>query len=94
MLRLLTGKGVGLYENAWFSGCCTKQVAIQVSDDTGRVDIFIQEVIEVMVTGNVMLLAVLLVQPDPSAAALHEIIADLHLNDGADAGETVDVVFN
>jgi hypothetical protein len=34
-----------------------------------------------------MLFATLLVQPDPSAAALHEIICDLHLNDGADTGK-------
>jgi hypothetical protein len=32
----------------------------------------------------------LLVKPDPPAAALHEIIRDLHLNDGADTGKAVD----
>jgi hypothetical protein len=42
-----------------------------------------------MVTGDVVLFAALLVQPDPAAAALHEIIADLHAKDRADAREAV-----
>jgi hypothetical protein len=41
------------------------------------------------VVGNVMLLAALLVQADPSTSPLHKIIADLHLQNRADAGEAV-----
>src|SRR5208282_6102495 len=37
-----------------------------------------------------MLLATLLVKPDPPAADLHEIICDVHLNDGADTGKALD----
>ena len=45
--------------------------------------------IETMVTGDVMLFAALLVQPNPAATTLHEIIADFHANDGADTREAV-----
>jgi hypothetical protein len=45
---------------------------------------------EVVVTGNIVFLAAFLLQANPSAAALHEIISDLDLNDGADAAEAVD----
>jgi hypothetical protein len=45
--------------------------------------------IEIVVTGDVVLFAALLVQSDPAAAALHEIISDFHANDGADAREAV-----
>ena len=41
--------------------------------------------IETMVTGDVVLFAALLVQSNPAAAALHQIIVDFHANDGARA---------
>ena len=37
-----------------------------------------------------MLLAPFLVQPHPAAAALHEVVADFHLQHGVDAGKGVD----
>jgi hypothetical protein len=46
--------------------------------------------IETMMTGNVVLLAALLMEAHPTAAPLDKIVANLHLNDGADAGEAED----
>jgi hypothetical protein len=46
----------------------------------------IQEVIENVVTGNVMLFSALLMQAHPSPAPLHKIISD-HLQDRADTPE-------
>jgi len=76
-------------QEACLSGGCAEQVAVGIAGDADSVDIFIEEMIKVMVTGNVMLLAALLVQPNPSAAALHEIVTDLHFSDGAYARKTV-----
>ena len=45
--------------------------------------------VEIVMTGHVMLLAALLVQAHPVALSLHEIVRDRHLRDGADAGEAV-----
>ena len=43
-----------------------------------------------MMTGNVVLLAAFLMQAHPTAAPLDKIVANLHLNDGADPGEAED----
>jgi hypothetical protein len=59
---------------------------------TGGVDgsnVFIQKVIKIVVTGNVVPFAALLVEAHPSPASLHEIICDLHLQDPANAREAV-----
>jgi hypothetical protein len=66
-------------EKACFSVRGAEQVAASVAGDAGGSDIVIQEVIEIVVTGDVMLLAAFFMEPDSSAAALNEIIADLHL---------------
>jgi hypothetical protein len=41
-------------------------------------------------TGNVVLLAAFLMEAHPTAAPLDKIVANLHLNDGADPGEGID----
>src|SRR5260221_3917965 len=76
-------------QEACLSGRCAEQVAVDVPRDAGRVDIFVEKVIEVMVRRNVMLLTALLVQTNPSAAALHEKVTDFHFGDGADTRGTV-----
>jgi hypothetical protein len=67
-----------------------EEIAVDVIGDAGRFDILVQTLIETVVTGNVVLLAAFLMQPHPTAAPLHKIVANLHLNDGADPGEAVD----
>ena len=54
----------------------------------GEVGVEVQ--LQVVMTGDYMLFAALLVQPDPAAASLHEVVPDPHPQDGADAGEGVD----
>jgi hypothetical protein len=58
--------------------------------DAGGFDVVVQILIEIVVTGNIVFLAALFVQPDPVPAALHEIIANLHLKDGTHTSEGVD----
>jgi hypothetical protein len=48
-------------EDAWPAHCRSKQIAVGVSGDTGRCDILVQEVIQIVVTGNVMLFSALLI---------------------------------
>ena len=43
-----------------------------------------------MVTGRFVFLATLFMEPHPTAAALGKVVANIHLQHGADAGEGVD----
>ena len=67
-----------------------EQGRVRVLRDAGRGDIFVQIPLQVVVAGNFMLLAAFFVQPHPAAAALHEVVADFHLQHGVDAGKGVD----
>src|SRR5271166_1844416 len=88
-IGVLLAKGF-VTQAAGFSGGRTEQIAIVIARDVGSLDVLVEQMIEIMMAGNIMLLATLLVKPDPAAPALHEIIRDLHLNDGADTGKAVD----
>jgi hypothetical protein len=68
----------------------TKEIAVDVIGDAGRFDIIVQTLIETMMTGNVVLLTAFLMQAHPTATPLDKIVANLHLNDGADPGEAED----
>ena len=50
---------------------------------------FIQELLEVVVAGELVDLAAFFVQPHPAAALLDVVVFDLHCDGGADAGEGV-----
>ena len=54
-------------EDAWLAYCRSKQITAGIAGDTGLGDIFVQEVIKIVVTGNVMLLAALLMEAQPIA---------------------------
>src|SRR5580693_1575776 len=88
-IGVLLAKGF-VAQAAGFSGGRTEQIAIVIAGDAGSLDILVEQMIEIMMAGNIMLFATFLVKADPSAAALHEIICDLHLKDGADTGKAVD----
>ena len=62
----------------------------QVLGNASGSEVRVEVQLQVVMTGNYMLLAALLVQPDPAAAPLHEVVPDPHSQDGADAGEGVD----
>jgi hypothetical protein len=64
-------------DNRWRRRRCRQQRYIRRENDRGCDGM------------NIMLLAAFLVQADPSSAALHEIITDLHLQDSSNAGEAV-----
>ena len=65
-------------------------VVFEVGGDAGGGEAGVQIQLQVVMTGDGMLLAALLVQPQPAAAALQEVVPDPHAQDGADAGEGVD----
>jgi hypothetical protein len=50
----------------------------------------VQTLIKTMMTGHVLFLAAFLMQTHPTPASLDKIVANLHLNDGADPGEAED----
>ena len=88
-VSVLLEEGIGC-KPAGLAAGGTEEIAVNVIGDAGRFDIIVQTLIETMMTGNIVLLAAFLMQAHPTAAALHEIVANLHLNDGADPGEAVD----
>src|ERR1017187_1385693 len=57
----------------------SKQRPVRIARDPGRRDVLVEVFLKVVMTGDLMLLAVLLMQADPAAASLHEIVAYLHL---------------
>ena len=63
---------------------------VEVPGDAGGGEVGVQIQLQVVMTGDYMLLAALLVQPDPAAAPLQEVVPDPHSQNGADAGEGVD----
>jgi hypothetical protein len=75
---------------AGFAAGAAEEIAVDVIGDAGRFDIIVQTLIKAMVTGNVVLLAAFFMQAHPTAAPLDKIVANLHLNDGADPGEAKD----
>src|SRR5947207_772940 len=52
-------------------------------------NVLIEILFEIVVTGNLVLLAAFFMQTYPAAPALHEIITHLHLEHGVDAREAV-----
>ena len=67
-----------------------EQRRVRISRDAGGGDVFVEVLLQTVVTGNLMLLAAFLVQAHPAAAALYEVVADLHLQHSAHAGEGID----
>jgi hypothetical protein len=78
--------------------CFKRSLVLQVRGDAGRPesmvpdprldasaagDVFIEVLLQTVVTRNLMLLATFFVQPDPSAAFLHEIVTHFRLEHGA-----------
>src|SRR5579863_6178222 len=56
----------------------------------GGGDVFIEVLLQTVVTRNLMLLATFFVQADPAASSLHEIVTHFHLEHGVDPREGVD----
>jgi hypothetical protein len=67
-----------------------EEIAVDVISDAGGLDVVLEILIQIMMAGNVVLLTAFFMQPYPTAASLNKIVANLHLNDGADACEAVD----
>ena len=67
-----------------------EQRRARISRDAGGGDVFVEVLLQTVVTRNLMLLAAFLVQAHPAAAALYEVVADLHLQHSAHAGKGVD----
>jgi len=88
-VRVLLEEGIGGKLTGLAAGA-PEEIAVDVIGDAGRFDIIVETLIKTMVAGNVVFPAAFFVQPDPTAAALDKIVANLHLNDGADPGEAVD----
>jgi hypothetical protein len=62
-IGVLLAKGFAC-QAAGFSGGRTEQIAIVIAGDAGSLHILVQQVIEIMMTGNIMLFAALLMKPD------------------------------
>jgi hypothetical protein len=60
-----------------------------VGGDAGGADVFIEEGFELVVSRHFMALAAFLVQADPPALAVGEVVLDPHRHHRADAGEGV-----
>jgi len=88
-VSVLLEEGIGC-ELAGLSASAAEEITVNVAANASRFDIVVQILIKTMVTGDVVLLAAFFVQTHPPAAPLDKIVANLHLNDGADPGETVD----
>lgn len=66
-----------------------KERPLRIADQAGAVDVGGQGVFEIVVGGHGMILAALLVQPQPQPPILREHVLDLHTQAGADAREAV-----
>jgi hypothetical protein len=86
---VLLEEGVGC-QLAGLAAGAPEEIAVHVIGDAGGFDIIMQTLIETMMTGNVALLTAFFVLTHPAAAPLNKIVANLHLNNGADPGEAVD----
>ena len=85
-------EGVGLHHAVRRAGRAARsaeQRPVLIARDTRRLDVLIEEHFELVVTGGLVFLAALLVEPDPSAPPLGEIIPHVHLQHGADAGKAI-----
>ena len=67
-----------------------EQGPVRIAGDAGRRDVFIEVLFQIVMAGNLVLLAAFFMQAHPAAASLHEIIPHLHLQHGVDAREGVD----
>jgi hypothetical protein len=76
-------------ESAGLARGRAEQGAVRVAAYAGGGDVLVKIPLQIVMAGNLMLLAAFLVQADPSAASLHEVIANLHLQHGAHARERV-----
>ena len=86
---VLLPQGLG-GEQAGAAGGGPEKRPVEVLGNAGSREVGVEVQLQVVMTGDCMLLAALLVQPDPAAATLHEVVPDPHPQDGADAGEGVD----
>ncbi len=60
-----------------------------MGDDAGRLDPGMKVGRKIMMAGNFVTLATFLVQPQPRALAMLEVVLDSHRRSGAHAGEAV-----
>jgi hypothetical protein len=88
-VSILLMQGIACKLSGLTAGSAEK-VALNVITDASRFDIVVQILIQTMMTGDVVLLAAFFVLADPSATPLDKIVANPHLNDGADPGQAVD----
>ncbi len=77
-------------ERAGLAGRRPEQRAIRVAGDPGRPDVVIEQLRQIVVTGNLVFFAAFFVQADPATPSLHEIVAHVHLEHGVHAREGVD----
>ncbi len=70
--------------------CGPEQRSFPVGCDAGRGQVLVEHRFELVMARSFMFLAALLVQPNPAAASLREIIRDVHLQDRADPGKGID----
>lgn len=67
-----------------------KSGPVEIAANAGGGEVRVQILFEVVVTGDLVLLAAFFMEPDMAAPPLDEVVADLHPEDGANAGEAVD----
>jgi hypothetical protein len=58
--------------------------------DARRIEIFIKELLELVMGRHLVALAAFLIEPQPPALPVGEVVLDLHRDDRADAGKAVD----
>jgi hypothetical protein len=70
--------------------CRTEERPHPVLGEAGRSDVLLEVTVQIVVGRHRVLLAALLIQPDPAAAPLHKVVLNLHRNRGAHARKGVD----
>ncbi len=76
-------------ELAGAAGGVAEQRPAFVCRDPGGSEVLVEKPLEPVVAGHLVLFAALLVQPHPAAAALDELILDLHFEHGPNARKAV-----
>ena len=85
---VLLPQGLG-GEQAGAAGGRPEKRPVEILGDAGGGEVGVEVQLQVVMTGDCMLLAALLVQTDPAPATLHEVVPDPHTQNGADACEGV-----
>ncbi|HEX3522209.1 MAG TPA: hypothetical protein VHT52_08995, partial [Stellaceae bacterium] len=65
------------------AGCGAEEEGLVLITDAGRGQVFIKEMLELVVGRHLVPLAAFLVQPYPPALAVGKVVFDLHRDDGA-----------